>query len=44
MAGVVSDYTGGRATTCWVMLMIAAPMVSVTSLNCYQRFLMQQLY
>uniref|UniRef100_A0A3P8WW02 Glucose-6-phosphate exchanger SLC37A2 n=1 Tax=Cynoglossus semilaevis TaxID=244447 RepID=A0A3P8WW02_CYNSE len=27
MAGVVSDYTGGRATTCWVMLMIAAPML-----------------
>lgn len=27
MAGVVSDYTGGRATTCWVMLIAAAPML-----------------
>lgn len=29
MAGLVSDYTGGRATTCCVMLLGAAPMVSV---------------
>uniref|UniRef100_A0A667XIE5 Glucose-6-phosphate exchanger SLC37A2 n=1 Tax=Myripristis murdjan TaxID=586833 RepID=A0A667XIE5_9TELE len=27
MAGLVSDYTGGRATTCGVMLLAAAPMV-----------------
>uniref|UniRef100_A0A663LT83 Glucose-6-phosphate exchanger SLC37A2 n=1 Tax=Athene cunicularia TaxID=194338 RepID=A0A663LT83_ATHCN len=27
-AGLISDYTGGRATTCCVMLVIAAPMVS----------------
>ncbi|XP_054611694.1 glucose-6-phosphate exchanger SLC37A2 isoform X1 [Dunckerocampus dactyliophorus] len=27
MAGLVSDYTGGRATTCCVMLLIAAPML-----------------
>ncbi|XP_051903154.1 glucose-6-phosphate exchanger SLC37A2 isoform X1 [Hippocampus zosterae] len=27
MAGVVSDYTGGRATTCCVMLLVAAPML-----------------
>ncbi|KAJ8388323.1 hypothetical protein AAFF_G00134770 [Aldrovandia affinis] len=27
MAGLVSDYTGGRATTCWVMLVGAAPML-----------------
>lgn len=27
-AGLVSDYTGGRATTCCVMLIAAAPMVS----------------
>ncbi|XP_035290764.1 glucose-6-phosphate exchanger SLC37A2 isoform X1 [Anguilla anguilla] len=27
MAGVVSDYTGGRATTCFVMLTVAAPML-----------------
>ncbi|XP_069737875.1 glucose-6-phosphate exchanger SLC37A2-like [Phaenicophaeus curvirostris] len=26
-AGLVSDYTGGRATTCCVMLVVAAPMV-----------------
>lgn len=29
LAGLVSDYTGGRATTCCVMLLIAAPMVSL---------------
>uniref|UniRef100_A0A8B9HD16 Glucose-6-phosphate exchanger SLC37A2 n=1 Tax=Astyanax mexicanus TaxID=7994 RepID=A0A8B9HD16_ASTMX len=29
LAGVVSDYTGGRATTCCVMLIVAAPMVSM---------------
>uniref|UniRef100_A0AAQ5Y372 Glucose-6-phosphate exchanger SLC37A2 n=1 Tax=Amphiprion ocellaris TaxID=80972 RepID=A0AAQ5Y372_AMPOC len=29
MAGLVSDYTGGRATTCCVMLVAAAPMVSM---------------
>lgn len=29
MAGLVSDYTGGRATTCGVMLLAAAPMVSI---------------
>ncbi|MGH0168703.1 UNVERIFIED_CONTAM: hypothetical protein FKN15_055278 [Acipenser sinensis] len=28
LAGVVSDYTGGRATSCCVMLIAAAPMVS----------------
>lgn len=27
MAGLVSDYTGGRATTCCVMLLFAAPML-----------------
>uniref|UniRef100_A0A8B9HBT5 Glucose-6-phosphate exchanger SLC37A2 n=1 Tax=Astyanax mexicanus TaxID=7994 RepID=A0A8B9HBT5_ASTMX len=27
LAGVVSDYTGGRATTCCVMLIVAAPML-----------------
>ncbi|XP_061106219.1 glucose-6-phosphate exchanger SLC37A2 [Conger conger] len=27
MAGLVSDYTGGRATTCFVMLIVAAPML-----------------
>ncbi|KAM6911278.1 glucose-6-phosphate exchanger SLC37A2 [Lycodopsis pacificus] len=27
MAGLVSDYTGGRATTCCVMLLTAAPML-----------------
>ncbi|KAI3373924.1 hypothetical protein L3Q82_022493, partial [Scortum barcoo] len=27
MAGLVSDYTGGRATTCCVMLLVAAPML-----------------
>uniref|UniRef100_A0A4W3HKQ6 Glucose-6-phosphate exchanger SLC37A2 n=1 Tax=Callorhinchus milii TaxID=7868 RepID=A0A4W3HKQ6_CALMI len=27
LAGVVSDYTGGRATTCYVMLITAAPML-----------------
>ncbi|XP_076129818.1 glucose-6-phosphate exchanger SLC37A2 isoform X1 [Alosa pseudoharengus] len=27
MAGLVSDYTGGRASTCWVMLIFAAPML-----------------
>ncbi|KAM9332125.1 glucose-6-phosphate exchanger SLC37A2 [Pholidichthys leucotaenia] len=27
LAGLVSDYTGGRATTCCVMLVIAAPML-----------------
>lgn len=30
LAGLVSDYTGGRATTCCVMLIVAAPMVSVS--------------
>uniref|UniRef100_A0AAR2LFQ2 Glucose-6-phosphate exchanger SLC37A2 n=1 Tax=Pygocentrus nattereri TaxID=42514 RepID=A0AAR2LFQ2_PYGNA len=29
LAGVISDYTGGRATTCCVMLIVAAPMVSM---------------
>lgn len=28
LAGLVSDYTGGRATTCCIMLLFAAPMVS----------------
>uniref|UniRef100_A0A8C4GUJ6 Glucose-6-phosphate exchanger SLC37A2 n=1 Tax=Dicentrarchus labrax TaxID=13489 RepID=A0A8C4GUJ6_DICLA len=32
MAGLVSDYTGGRASTCCVMLLAAAPMVSVSML------------
>lgn len=27
LAGLVSDYTGGRATTCCVMLLVAAPML-----------------
>ncbi|XP_046874003.1 glucose-6-phosphate exchanger SLC37A2 isoform X1 [Hypomesus transpacificus] len=27
IAGLVSDYTGGRATTCYVMLILAAPML-----------------
>uniref|UniRef100_A0A8C4SN32 Glucose-6-phosphate exchanger SLC37A2 n=1 Tax=Erpetoichthys calabaricus TaxID=27687 RepID=A0A8C4SN32_ERPCA len=27
LAGVISDYTGGRATTCCVMLVVAAPML-----------------
>lgn len=29
VAGVVSDYTGARAATCWVMLITAAPMLFV---------------
>uniref|UniRef100_A0A7N6FHG3 Glucose-6-phosphate exchanger SLC37A2 n=1 Tax=Anabas testudineus TaxID=64144 RepID=A0A7N6FHG3_ANATE len=29
MAGLVSDYTGGRATTCFIMLVAAAPMLFV---------------
>uniref|UniRef100_A0A672HKB3 Glucose-6-phosphate exchanger SLC37A2 n=1 Tax=Salarias fasciatus TaxID=181472 RepID=A0A672HKB3_SALFA len=29
IAGLISDYTGGRATTCCVMLIFAAPMVRV---------------
>uniref|UniRef100_A0A8C2ZX32 Glucose-6-phosphate exchanger SLC37A2 n=1 Tax=Cyclopterus lumpus TaxID=8103 RepID=A0A8C2ZX32_CYCLU len=33
-AGLVSDYTGGRATTCCVMLLTAAPMVSGMLLLC----------
>lgn len=32
LAGVVSDYTGGRASTCCVMLILAAPMVSVLAI------------
>lgn len=28
LAGLISDYSGGRATTCCAMLIIAAPMVS----------------
>lgn len=31
MAGLISDYTNGRATTCCVMLILAAPMVGTTS-------------
>ncbi|XP_074833158.1 glucose-6-phosphate exchanger SLC37A2 isoform X2 [Carettochelys insculpta] len=27
LAGLISDYTGGRATTCCVMLIVAAPML-----------------
>ncbi|MCV4731729.1 hypothetical protein OFB80_27975, partial [Escherichia coli] len=27
MAGLISDYTNGRATTCCVMLILAAPMM-----------------
>uniref|UniRef100_A0A8C9WNK3 Glucose-6-phosphate exchanger SLC37A2 n=1 Tax=Scleropages formosus TaxID=113540 RepID=A0A8C9WNK3_SCLFO len=34
LAGLVSDYTDGRATTCWVMLIVAAPMVSASSGHC----------
>lgn len=30
LAGLVSDYTGGRASTCCVMLIVAAPMVSAS--------------
>uniref|UniRef100_A0A8C0FIW5 Glucose-6-phosphate exchanger SLC37A2 n=1 Tax=Bubo bubo TaxID=30461 RepID=A0A8C0FIW5_BUBBB len=33
-AGLISDYTGGRATTCCVMLVIAAPMVSSMLIVC----------
>ena len=29
LAGVISDYYGGRATTCAVMLIIAAPVVTL---------------
>ncbi|XP_072303095.1 glucose-6-phosphate exchanger SLC37A2 [Eucyclogobius newberryi] len=29
LAGLVSDYTGARAATCWVMLVTAAPMLFV---------------
>ncbi|KAK7907057.1 hypothetical protein WMY93_015669 [Mugilogobius chulae] len=29
LAGLVSDYTGARASTCWVMLVTAAPMLFV---------------
>ncbi|KAI5089462.1 glucose-6-phosphate exchanger SLC37A2 isoform X2 [Silurus meridionalis] len=32
LAGLVSDYTGGRASTCWVMLIVAAPMLYVYNL------------
>lgn len=28
VAGLISDYSGGRATTCCAMLIVAAPMVS----------------
>ena len=31
LAGLISDYTSGRATTCCVMLILAAPMVCITS-------------
>lgn len=31
LAGLISDYTNGRATTCCVMLTLAAPMVCITS-------------
>lgn len=31
MAGLISDYTNGRATTCCIMLILAAPMVCITS-------------
>lgn len=31
MAGLISDYTNGRATTCCIMLILAAPMVCMTS-------------
>lgn len=30
-AGIISDYTGARASTCAVMLILAAPMVSCLS-------------
>ena len=30
-AGVVSDYSGGRATTCCAMLLLAAPMVRMVA-------------
>lgn len=30
LAGLISDYTNGRATTCCVMLILAAPMVCIT--------------
>uniref|UniRef100_A0A674IIN1 Glucose-6-phosphate exchanger SLC37A2 n=1 Tax=Terrapene triunguis TaxID=2587831 RepID=A0A674IIN1_9SAUR len=33
LAGLVSDYTGGRATTCCVMLIVAAPMVRIVMEN-----------
>lgn len=31
LAGLISDYTNGRATTCCIMLILAAPMVCITS-------------
>lgn len=31
LAGLISDYTSGRATTCFVMLILGAPMVGITS-------------
>uniref|UniRef100_A0A671P052 Glucose-6-phosphate exchanger SLC37A2 n=1 Tax=Sinocyclocheilus anshuiensis TaxID=1608454 RepID=A0A671P052_9TELE len=39
LAGLISDYSGGRATTCCAMLIIAAPMVSQTVLLSF--FLLQ---
>uniref|UniRef100_A0A8C8BG40 Glucose-6-phosphate exchanger SLC37A2 n=1 Tax=Otus sunia TaxID=257818 RepID=A0A8C8BG40_9STRI len=33
-AGLISDYTGGRATTCCVMLVVAAPVVSSMLIVC----------
>uniref|UniRef100_A0A673ILQ1 Glucose-6-phosphate exchanger SLC37A2 n=1 Tax=Sinocyclocheilus rhinocerous TaxID=307959 RepID=A0A673ILQ1_9TELE len=34
LAGLISDYSGGRATTCCAMLIIAAPMQNNMSLLC----------
>lgn len=35
LAGTVSDYIGGRATVCYVMLLVAAPVVSFTGRRLY---------
>lgn len=39
-AGLISDYTGGRGTTCCVMLILAAPMVSLLQSVLVQKILM----
>uniref|UniRef100_A0A673IJG7 Glucose-6-phosphate exchanger SLC37A2 n=1 Tax=Sinocyclocheilus rhinocerous TaxID=307959 RepID=A0A673IJG7_9TELE len=42
LAGLISDYSGGRATTCCAMLIIAAPMVSRTLLLSFFVFFLLQ--